>query len=188
MRITSLIFYILSFFTIFFGFLVVTSNNPITSVIYLVVTFLCSAGIFLLFELNLLGLIYIIVYVGAIAILFIFVIMMMDLSKIEVKSKGEKDHYPLTIFILTSFLIYMTSLQEYFMTSNLFFQDFFSTWEIAQSNLWDSLLISIDLIHSVGYLLYTDLLSLLILISLILLMIMVGVIVLIKGKKSTISS
>lgn len=197
MSISSLILYILSFFTIFFGLLVVTSKNPITSILYLIGTFISSACIFLLFEINLLGLIYIIVYVGAIGILFIFVIMMMDLSKIdseserksigvEEKKRLERSHYPLTIIILSifiSFLIYMRSLQEYFLGSNIFYQDYFSIWEIAQRNIWDSLLISIDLIHSVGYILYTDLLSLLILISLILLMIMVGVIVLIKESK-----
>lgn len=195
------IFYILSFFTIFFGCWTIISKNPISSVVNLVATFVSCACIFILLEINLLGLIYIIVYVGAIAILFIFVIMMMDLRnitdqiKLSTSIKNENNnntgyrandyrfYYPLTFIILI--LIGITTiiyLQKYFLISSIFYQDYFSIWEIAQKNIWDSLLISLNLIHSIGYILYTDFLSLLLLVSLILLMIMIGVIVLIKNN------
>lgn len=196
MTITSLIFYFLSFTTILSGVLVITSKNPITSVVYLVATFVSCAAIFLLFGVNLLGFIYIIVYVGAIAILFIFVIMMMDLRNISDESYNsknnnyisEKFHYPLAFIILIAFIalnisIFNNEKIDNSLINNIIHQDYFSTWEIAQKNIWDSLLISMDLIHSIGYILYTDFLSLLLLASLILLMIMVGVIVLIVNPK-----
>lgn len=173
------IFYVLSFLTIFFGCRTIMSKEPISSVVNLVGTFVSCAGIWIFLEIHLLGLIYIIVYVGAIAILFIFVIMMMDLSHPSGPSPSWTP--PVLGSALTIWAIWVAlGVGVVYLQGTTVYQDYFSIWEIAQRNIWDSLLISLDLIHSVGYILYTDLLSLLLVVSLILLMIMIGVIVIIK--------
>ena len=194
---TGGIFYLLSAGVILSGVLVVTSKNPINSVVYLISCFVNCAAIFILLGINLIGLIYIIVYVGAIAILFIFVIMMMDLRNISEKSLDKSiwlskinnwnnvkitAHYPLTLMIFAVILLNQNMDFTIFLankTSEFLFSDF-TTWEIHQKLIWDKKLISLDLISEIGYLLYTDFLIVLLLTSLILLMVMIGVIALIK--------
>src|ERR1044071_3669588 len=111
--ITLVCFYLLSIFSIISGILtIIQGKNPINSVVYLVSCFGNSALIFMLMGVDLLGFIYIIVYVGAIAILFIFVIMMMDLRITETKV-SEKSlifpfyNYPLILIIIISSLFMM---------------------------------------------------------------------------------
>ncbi len=62
------------------GFLVSTAVNPIQGVLFLILAFFNAAGILFLFHAEFLGLVFIIVYVGAIAILFLFVIMMLNIK------------------------------------------------------------------------------------------------------------
>lgn len=93
MTITSVVFYLLSILGIISGVLtIIMGKKPINSVVYLVTCFGNYAAIFILMGINLIGYIYIIVYVGAIAILFIFVIMMMDLRNLT-ESTFQKDGY-----------------------------------------------------------------------------------------------
>jgi NADH-quinone oxidoreductase subunit J len=75
------LFGILSFMAIIFALLVVFSRNPIHSVLYLVLTFFCIAGHFLLMNAQFLAIVHIAVYSGAIMVLFLFVIMLMNLNK-----------------------------------------------------------------------------------------------------------
>lgn len=81
------LFYFLSFAAIFFAVLVVTAKNPIHSVLYLVMTFFCIAGHYLLLNAQFLAVSHIIVYAGAIMVLFLFVIMLMNLNA---ESEGQK--------------------------------------------------------------------------------------------------
>jgi NADH-quinone oxidoreductase subunit J len=77
---TSL-FYFLAFVTILFAVLVITSKNPVHSVLYLVLTFFCiSAFYILLLDAPFVGIVNIIVYAGAIMVLFLFIIMMLNLN------------------------------------------------------------------------------------------------------------
>ncbi|MBA2610844.1 MAG: NADH-quinone oxidoreductase subunit J [Bacteroidetes bacterium] len=78
--ITQWLFGILSFLSIMFALMVVFSRNPVNSVLYLVLTFFCIAGHYLLLNAQFLAVVHIVVYAGAIMVLFLFVIMLMDLN------------------------------------------------------------------------------------------------------------
>lgn len=79
--ITQWLFGILSFMAIMFALMVVFSRNPINSVLYLVLTFFCIAGHYLLLNAQFLAVVHIAVYAGAIMVLFLFVIMLMNLNQ-----------------------------------------------------------------------------------------------------------
>lgn len=76
-----LLFYILSAITLATAFLTIVSRNPIHSAIYLVVCFFTIGGHYLLFNAQFLAIVHIIVYAGAIVVLFLFTIMLMNLNK-----------------------------------------------------------------------------------------------------------
>jgi NADH-quinone oxidoreductase subunit J len=75
------LFYFLSFLAIMFALMVVLSKNPIHSVLYLVLTFFAIAGHYVLLNAQFLAAVHIIVYAGAIMVLFLFVIMLLNLNK-----------------------------------------------------------------------------------------------------------
>jgi NADH-quinone oxidoreductase subunit J len=77
----QLIFYILAAITLSTAFLTIYSKNPIHSAIYLVICFFSIAGHYLLFNAQFLAIVHVIVYSGAIMILFLFTIMLMNLNK-----------------------------------------------------------------------------------------------------------
>jgi NADH-quinone oxidoreductase subunit J len=79
--ITTYLFYLLSFLAIMFGLMVVLSKNPVHSILYLVLTFFTIAGHYVLLNAQFLAAVHIIVYAGAIMVLFLFVIMLLNLNK-----------------------------------------------------------------------------------------------------------
>ena len=79
--ITQWLFGTLSFLAIMFALMVVFSRNPVNSVLYLVLTFFCIAGHYLLLNAQFLAIVHIVVYAGAIMVLFLFVIMLMNLNE-----------------------------------------------------------------------------------------------------------
>jgi len=81
MSITQILFWVLSIVALFSALMVVTSKNPVFSVIWLVVTFFTISGHYILLNAQFLAIVNIIVYAGAIMVLFLFVIMLMNLSK-----------------------------------------------------------------------------------------------------------
>jgi NADH:ubiquinone oxidoreductase subunit 6 (subunit J) len=169
----------LSSITLFSGILtIIMGKNPINSVVYLVSCFVNCALVFILIGVDLIGYIYIIVYVGAIAILFIFVIMMMDIRN-EPESYGNKSGnvIPLALILAISALIIIVENYEILLND-------YTTWEKDKTYIWETLIQSSmgNIIQSVGYIIYTDLLSLLLLVSLVLLMVMISVISLVCPK------
>ena len=83
----TIIFYILSAITLGTAFLTILSKNPIHSAIYLVLCFFSIAGHYLMFNAQFLAMVHIIVYSGAIMILMLFTIMLMNLNKEDEKNK-----------------------------------------------------------------------------------------------------
>jgi len=81
MSITEILFWILSATAILSALIVVTSKNPVYSVLALIVTFFCISGHYILLNAQFLAIVNIIVYAGAIMVLFLFVIMLMNLNK-----------------------------------------------------------------------------------------------------------
>ena len=81
MSLSEIAFYSLSFLAIFSGLAMILSRNPVHSVLYLIVTFFAIAGHYFLLNAEFLGAVHIIVYAGAIMVLFLYVIMMLNLNK-----------------------------------------------------------------------------------------------------------
>ncbi len=88
----DILFYIFAFLTLVFGFLVVAnpfSRNPVTSAMFLVLTIASLAGLFVLLHAFFLAAVQVLVYAGAVMVLFLFVIMLLDL-KVEERMKVRK--------------------------------------------------------------------------------------------------
>ena len=86
----NILFYFFSFLIICSSVLVIFSNNAVHSVLYLIFTFFNSAILFLLMNAEFLAMTIVIVYVGAIAVLFLFVVMMLNISESAVKGRFLK--------------------------------------------------------------------------------------------------
>ena len=92
--IEALAFYMFAGFVVLAGALVVISRNPVHSVFFLILAFFNAAGLFVLLGAEFLAMILIIVYVGAVAVLFLFVVMMLDIDFSELR-EGFQQYLPL---------------------------------------------------------------------------------------------
>lgn len=81
LSVTEILFGLLSIMAIFSGICVIFSRNPVYSVLYLIITFFCIAGHYILLNAQFLAAVHVIVYAGAIMVLFLFVIMMLNLNR-----------------------------------------------------------------------------------------------------------
>ena len=109
---TTLILNFLSIGTVLSGILTITAKNPVISVIYLIFTFVLAAGYLILIGIQFIGISYIIVYVGAIAVLFLFVIMMINIKLTDILETGTQytKNLPLAITIGSLFLYVFYSI------------------------------------------------------------------------------
>ena len=80
MSVTQILFWFLSVLAIFSAIMIVISRNPVHSVLWLIVTFFAISGHYILLNAQFLGIVNLIVYAGAIMVLFLFVIMLMNLN------------------------------------------------------------------------------------------------------------
>jgi NADH-quinone oxidoreductase subunit J len=92
--IQAIAFYALSFIAVAAGFLVISARNPVHSVLFLILAFFTSAGLFLLLGAEFLALILVVVYVGAVAVLFLFVVMMLDIDFVALR-QGFLQYLPI---------------------------------------------------------------------------------------------
>jgi len=83
--ITAIAFYLLATVAVAAAFMVIASKNPVHSVMFLILTFFSAAGLFLLMGAEFLALLLVMVYVGAVAVLFLFVVMMLDVDFVKLK-------------------------------------------------------------------------------------------------------
>ena len=123
MIVVSLLFYLFSFIMIASAFMVILSRNPVHSVLFLILCFFNSAGIFLILGAEFLAFILVIVYVGAVAVLFLFVVMMLD---VEFKSISSTviSYLPIgltigVIILAELMLVLFTWKRDYSVTDNL---------------------------------------------------------------------
>jgi NADH-quinone oxidoreductase subunit J len=91
-------FYLFSVVAIASAFMVISTRNPVHAVLFLILTFVNAAGLFMLAGAEFLALILIVVYVGAVAVLFLFVVMMLDVDFAELKS-GMLQYAPVGILV-----------------------------------------------------------------------------------------
>jgi NADH-quinone oxidoreductase subunit J len=94
MIIASLAFYLFAAVTVASAVMVISAKNPVHSVLFLILAFFNSAGLFVLLGAEFLAMILVVVYVGAVAVLFLFVVMMLDISFAELRA-GVMQYLPL---------------------------------------------------------------------------------------------
>jgi len=94
MIIQALAFYMFAFTAVAAGFLVISSRNPVHSVLFLIMAFFNAAGLFVLQGAEFLAMILVVVYVGAVAVLFMFVVMMLDIDFVRLR-QGFLQYLPM---------------------------------------------------------------------------------------------
>lgn len=156
--------------------MVISTLNPVHSVFWLIVAFVSAAAFFILLEVEFIGLLFLIVYVGAIAILFLFVIMMLNLTDL----KGGDD---MSNYLPAGFLIGLVFFFEILMLNSRIYIFWFDEQQLFLINGWDYIEKSSN-IEVLGRNLYTNYYYLFIIASFILLIAMIGAIVLTHDIKT----
>ena len=166
-----IIFYLFSIFLIISSMRVVISNNPVKSAIYLVSSFFCSAVLWLLLGAEFLSVILILVYVGAVMVLFLFVVMMLDINLSEATGGFVKYlNEGIFVFIIMSALLI------------LFFQNQFA--DTDKNIITEINIISDSNTKNLGYILYTEYILAFEIAAVILLLGIISAITLTHKKKS----
>ena len=175
---TIYFFYFFSFLIISSSILVIFSNNAVHSVLFLIFTFFNSAILFLLMNAEFLAMTIVIVYVGAIAVLFLFVVMMLNISESEIK-EGFLKYFPFGLILIAIFIT------ELFLIFNF---DNFPVSENVKIDINEVDLIEASNTKLLGLFLYTDYFIIFQISGFILLLAMIGAIVLAKSDENNIKS
>jgi NADH-quinone oxidoreductase subunit J len=104
MTVAAAFFYLFAGITIASGFMVIAARNPVHSVLFLILAFVNAAGLFLLLGAEFLAMILVVVYVGAVAVLFLYVVMMLDVDFTQLR-QGFLQYMPIGALIGVVFLI-----------------------------------------------------------------------------------
>lgn len=201
---------IISIIAILCGIFVIVSKNPIVSVLFLIGLFLSISCYLILLGFNFIGLSYLLVYVGAVSILFLFILMLINVRVSELVN-DTSNSIPLAIIIVITFndsiyqvlpysIIgynnYNTNLGSSFINiifnTGYYINNFFKSGNkeldneifFVTSKLWDGNLSEISHITSIGNIMYTSYSIWLIITSIILLLAMVGAIVITIKQKN----
>jgi NADH-ubiquinone oxidoreductase chain 6 len=177
---------LLTFGILFSSIISITSNNPIISIIFLITAFVNAAGYLILLGINFIGISYIVIYVGAIAVLFLFIILMINIKLTDILDTGYNftKNLPLGLNIASLLLFIFFSVAAQI---NLFpFSAPFSI-ERGPSALFKEVedissinLLEFTQIEVLGHFLYTYASIFLIILSLILLLAMLAIIIISK--------
>jgi NADH-quinone oxidoreductase subunit J len=165
---TEFIFFALSIMIFLAGLLVIFSKNPVQSVLFLVVVFCLSAQLFVLLEVDFLAMVLIIVYVGAIAVLFLFIVMMLNIRVVEL-SEILNRYFPLATIvglIIFSEIVFSLYYSLGYNSSNIIYIDWYKSF-LSHSN-----------VVSLGLVLYTYFSPFLIISGVLLLLAMISSIML----------
>ena len=167
--IESLFFYIFAGVTCLAGLMVISSRNPVHSVLFLILAFFNSAGLFVLLGAEFLAMLLVVVYVGAVAVLFLFVVMMLDINFAELR-EGFQRYMPLGLgvggILLTEILFVFFNREE--MPENM------------------NLVSEVSNTRALGRVLYTDYIYLFQVAGLILLVAMIGAITLTLRRRENV--
>jgi NADH-quinone oxidoreductase subunit J len=110
MILQAILFYLFAAIAVASGVMVVASRNPVHSVLFLILAFFNAAGLFVLIGAEFLAMILVIVYVGAVAVLFLFVVMMLDIDFVQLRS-GATRYLPVGaavgLALLAELLVYV---------------------------------------------------------------------------------
>jgi NADH-ubiquinone oxidoreductase chain 6 len=206
---TTLFINLLAFGTLLSSVFSITSKNPVISVIFLITTFVQAAGYLILIGINFIGISYVVIYVGAIAVLFLFVIMMINIKLTDILETGTQytKNLPLAISIVSLFIFIIFTIIPFNFNNVPALSILLDKITYLNSILSSSNAVSINLINSIvnnnfvtslsdviitdfqqievlGHGLYTYGAVLLITLSVILLLAMYATIVISKTKKT----
>ena len=95
---TTVLFYVFSIILVLSGLRVITTRNPVHAALYLVLGFVACSGLWLLLEAEFLAIVLVLVYVGAVMVLFLFVVMMLDINLVALR-EGFARYLPITLLI-----------------------------------------------------------------------------------------
>ena len=165
MTVAGFTFYVLALVLLTGGLFTVVSRNPVHSVLWLITTFVGATGLFVLVGAEFLAMLLMIVYVGAVAVLFLFVVMMLDVDFAELKA-GMAQYLPIGLLIGVVLLVELGMI--------------FGTWITADgiAPLAQPMMSDVPNTTQLGRVIYTEYLLLFQLSGLILLVAMIGAIVL----------
>ena len=104
---TDIVFYFLAAILLFAGLRVITARNPVHAALFLVLAFFTASGIWLLLEAEFLAIALVLVYVGAVMVLFLFVVMMLDINLDKLR-EGFWDYFPMAAFVGVLMALEMT--------------------------------------------------------------------------------
>lgn len=164
-------FIFFSFLSIFSSFCVILSKNPLHSVIFLIFVFCNVVLILLLQGIDFLAMVFLIVYIGAIAVLFLFVVYMLNIKLIEINELNWQ--YLFGLFV--SLFFFSIFIFIFFTTQNFDFYNFETNLNFF---VWLNVLFDIQNLRILALILYLDFYLIFIIIGLILLVAMLGAIVL----------
>ena len=171
-------FYIISSITVLSCLSVVFSSNPVHSVLFLIFTFFNVSILFLLSNAEFLAMTLIIVYVGAVAVLFLFVVMMLNINEVLIK-EGFLKYFPFGFILITIFL-----LELFFVFKDITLKNTSS----SKMNVSELLNKGNTNTESIGMFLYTDFFIVFQISGFLLLVAMIGAIVLAKNENLNIKS
>jgi len=172
----GVIFYLFAIITVFAATMVIFSRNPVHSVLFLILAFFNSAGLFILIGAEFLAIILVVVYVGAVAVLFLFVVMMLNVAQQKNQwfaSEASSGHIPVGLII--SVIIFFELIIV--IGGWKYKPDLFDINNSVNN-------FSISNTHSLGQVLYTDYIHVFQLSGMILLVAMIGAIVLTFRKRT----
>ena len=169
---------IISLFAIFCGVFVIISKNPVVSVLFLIGLFLSISSYLILLGMNFIGLSYLLVYIGAVSILFLFILMLINIRMSELLNENTNS-IPLAILVGTFFNYFVNNVLPYMVMTNNLLYHFSIKKKLTNvtSVSWDGYLAETSHITSIGNILYGNYSIWLIITSIILLLAMVGAIV-----------
>ena len=177
---------------ILLGVFTIIYKNPVVSVLFLILLFFDIAGLLIFVGYNYIGLSYILVYVGAVSILFLFILMLINIRISELSSETKND-MPLAILTILVFYFIVVQVLPYSnfsdnRSSSVQFENnilyLYERISYASSNGWDNSLVDVTNITSIGNIMYTNYSMWLIITSNLLLLAMIGAIVITISQKS----
>ncbi|ADL01259.1 NADH-quinone oxidoreductase subunit J [Brevundimonas subvibrioides] len=168
-------FYLLSAVAVVSGLLVVTARNPVHSVLWLILAFFSSAGLFVLLGAEFLAMLLVVVYVGAVAVLFLFVVMMLDVDFVRLR-EGYATYLPLAAIVAGVLLAEMVMISIVVVQGG------------AASDAVAPAVATADAsnVETIGRVLYTDYIYFFQAAGIVLLIAMIGAIVLTLRKKPSV--
>ena len=171
---------LLSVISIILAASVIVYKNPVISILWLIGLFFTVAIYLIIIGMDFIGLSYLLVYVGAVSILFLFILMLINIRISELLSDTKNSILLLILIVLLFSVTFIDMVPSQY--ANLFNSNLEIIF-ISSSNCWEDGLAAINNIVSLGYVMYTNYSILLILVSSILLVAMVGAIIItIKSK------